>query len=122
MELDHVQIAVPHGSESAARSFYGTLLGLAEIEKPEPLKSRGGVWFSVGELQLHLGVDVPHRPAQKAHPAFRTSKLETIAARLETAGHQVQWDNNLPGFSRFYVHDPFGNRLEFLTPVSEPVS
>ena len=46
--LDHVQLAAPPGCEEAARRFFGGLLGLAEVEKPEPLRSRGGVWFALG--------------------------------------------------------------------------
>ena len=38
--LDHVQIAAPCGCEPEARRFYGELLGLPEIEKPEPLADR----------------------------------------------------------------------------------
>jgi hypothetical protein len=26
----------------------------------------------------------------------------------------VQWDDLIAGTARFYVHDPFGNRLELL--------
>jgi catechol 2,3-dioxygenase-like lactoylglutathione lyase family enzyme len=40
VRLDHVQIAAPPGCEAAARRFFGDLLGLAEIEKPEPLGER----------------------------------------------------------------------------------
>jgi hypothetical protein len=40
--LDHVQIAAPAGCEAAARRFYGEILGLAEIEKPYALSTRGG--------------------------------------------------------------------------------
>ena len=43
--LDHVQVAAPRGCEAEARRFYGTLLGLVEVEKPESLRGRGGVWF-----------------------------------------------------------------------------
>lgn len=53
--LDHVQIAAPRGCEADARRFYGALLGLVEIEKPETLRGRGGVWFGCGEQQLHVG-------------------------------------------------------------------
>jgi ketosteroid isomerase-like protein len=38
--LDHVQIAAPPGCEREARRFYGDVLGLAELEKPEPLRAR----------------------------------------------------------------------------------
>jgi hypothetical protein len=27
----------------------------------------------------------------------------------------VQWDGAVPGVRRFYAHDPFGNRLEFVS-------
>ncbi len=43
--LDHVLIAAPRGCEDEARRFYGALIGLAELDKPEPLRPRGGVWF-----------------------------------------------------------------------------
>jgi catechol 2,3-dioxygenase-like lactoylglutathione lyase family enzyme len=68
--LDHVQVAMPQGQEAAARAFYGGVLGLPEIAKPESLAARGGVWFQCGHQQLHLGVEEDFRPAKKAHPAF----------------------------------------------------
>ena len=39
--VDHVQVAGPRGCEEAARRFYGDLLGLPELPKPELLRSRG---------------------------------------------------------------------------------
>jgi hypothetical protein len=33
--LDHMQVAAPRGCEAEARRFYGILLGLEEIDKPE---------------------------------------------------------------------------------------
>ena len=112
--LDHVQIAIPAGREAEARAFYGELLGLAELEKPEPLRSRGGVWFSGPDFGLHLGVETPFAPAKKAHPAFQVKGLEAFYTRLKEAEVEVLWDTALPNVRRFYVHDPFGNRLEFL--------
>src|SRR5512132_1648865 len=55
--IDHVQLAAPPGCETEARRFFGDVLGLPELEKPEPLRSRGGVWFRVGAQELHIGVD-----------------------------------------------------------------
>ena len=43
--IDHVQIAAPPGCETAARAFYGDLLGMHELPKPDALRRRGGVWF-----------------------------------------------------------------------------
>jgi len=117
IELDHVQLAAPPGCEAEARRFFGDVLGLAELEKPEPLRSRGGAWFALGGAgQLHVGVEESFTPARKAHPAFRlpAGELEELAQRLETAGEQVEWDDSLPGVRRFYTADPWGNRLEVL--------
>ena len=55
-KLDHIQIAMPAGKEVEARRYYGEILGLPEIEKPEPLCSRGGCWFELANAGLHLGV------------------------------------------------------------------
>lgn len=112
--LDHVQIAAPPQCEDAARAFYGRLLGMEEIEKPASLKARGGVWFRCGSQQLHVGVQPDFIPARKAHPAFRVRGLDALRQRLQAEGHRVQDDDALPGVRRFYVDDPFGNRLEFM--------
>ena len=79
--LDHVQVAAPAGCDAAARHFYGELLGLTEIAKPAPLQPRGGVWFSVGSQQLHVGVARDFAPATKAHPpAGRSQRTSSHTA------------------------------------------
>jgi catechol 2,3-dioxygenase-like lactoylglutathione lyase family enzyme len=121
LTLDHVQLAAPPGCEPAARRFYGELLGLAEIPKPEPLRGRGGVWFALAAGgQLHIGVEDPFAPALKAHPALRVEDaraLDALAVSLADAGVAVTWDESLPDVRRFYAADPWGNRLELLTPA-----
>jgi catechol 2,3-dioxygenase-like lactoylglutathione lyase family enzyme len=119
VQLDHVQIAAPAGCEAAARRFFGDLLGLAEIEKPEPLRARGGAWFALGDRQLHVGVEDDFEPARKAHVALRlkATQLDELAERLAAAGAPVTWDEALPRERRFYSEDPWGNRIEFLAAV-----
>lgn len=114
--LHHVQLAMPRGLEDQARSFYRDVLGLAEAPKPPALAARGGVWFTGGELQLHLGVEEDFRPARKAHPALLVEGLAELAGLCESAGYEVVHDGDLPGFDRVYVTDPFGNRLELMEP------
>jgi catechol 2,3-dioxygenase-like lactoylglutathione lyase family enzyme len=119
--IDHVQVAAPPGCEPAARSFYGGLLELAELDKPPAVAARGGCWFAVGAQQLHVGVSQPFTPSAKAHPALKASDraaLETLAGRLDATGYTVQWDDMIAGTARFYVHDPFGNRLELVAAGS----
>lgn len=111
---DHVQIAIPSGSEAVARDFYAALLGMTEVPKPAALAGRGGCWFTSGSAVLHLGVETPFQPAKKAHPAFVVDDLDTLAARLRAAGHDCRpADGELPGLRRCHAFDPFGNRLEF---------
>ena len=117
LTIDHVQLAAPPGCEAHARVFYGELLGLPELRKPPALAGRGGAWFAVGDQALHVGIEDPFRPARKAHPALRAASvaaLRALAGALEAGGHAVRWDDGLPGVARFYVDDPFGNRLEVL--------
>ncbi len=118
VDLDHIQIAAPPGSEDDAKRFYGDLLGLDAIRKPDELADRGGVWFSVGGQEVHIGIDPDFRPATKAHPAFRAADrtaLDMLIRQLTEAGHPVEWDASLPNVDRCFVADPFGNRVELLT-------
>ncbi|MBO0705466.1 MAG: glyoxalase [Candidatus Dormibacteraeota bacterium] len=115
--LHHVQLAVPPGSEPRLRAFYCDLLGLTEVPKPASLAPRGGLWVRGPAVQLHLGVEEEFRPARKAHPALLVRDLDGLAERLRGAGYDVRADDLLPGYRRFYVSDPVGNRLELLEPA-----
>ena len=117
LALDHLQLAMPAGREAEARAFYGDILGLRELTKPANLAVRGGVWFALGTQQLHLGVESDFRPAKKAHPAFLVHDLAHLHARLEQGGFKPYEDEPLAGYKRFYVADPFGNRLELMEKV-----
>jgi catechol 2,3-dioxygenase-like lactoylglutathione lyase family enzyme len=103
--IDHVQVAAPPGCEAEARRFYGELLGMREIEKPEELKARGGAWFQCGRQQLHVGVQEDFTPSSKAHPAFLVTNLDELVKRLEN----VTTDG-----PRCYAKDPWGNRIELV--------
>src|SRR5690606_6644786 len=115
--LDHVQLAMPAGEESTARTFYGTVLGLKEVRKPSNLARRGGVWFESGHLKLHLGVERGFRPARKAQPAFLVRTFPAVVERCRSAGVEPTTDEPLDGFNRCFIEDPFGNRIELLEPL-----
>lgn len=131
MLLHHVQVSMPRGEEEAARRFYGEAVGLVEVEKPSALAARGGCWFRshVGEqareqvsAEIHLGVEDPFVPAQKAHPALvvdSMDELEAMATRIEGVGCDVSWTerDTFDGFVRFHARDPFGNRLEVMARI-----
>jgi catechol 2,3-dioxygenase-like lactoylglutathione lyase family enzyme len=113
ISIDHVQLGMRPGEDQQARHFYGSLLGMTEREKPEELESSGGVWFVDGGVELHLGIEPGHRAPLKAHTAIRVANVDALATRCDAAGYKPLFDDRYPGRRRFFVHDPFGNRLEF---------
>jgi catechol 2,3-dioxygenase-like lactoylglutathione lyase family enzyme len=120
--LHHVQVACPAGGEDVVRRFYGDGLGLTEVEKPEALRGRGGVWFRSYDdhgavaAELHVGVEDPFVPARKAHPAFLVDDVDATAYRLRSAGFEVdeRERETFEGYLRFHAADPHGNRVEVL--------
>ena len=127
MRLHHVQVAMPPGDEAAARRFYAEGLGMTEVEKPEELRVRGGVWFrtwdGAGEVtaEVHVGVEELFVPARKAHPALvvaSAAELDRLADRLAGLGFDVDTSQrtSFPGHLRFHTFDGHGNRVELLTP------
>ncbi|MFN7138497.1 MAG: glyoxalase [Limisphaerales bacterium] len=112
--LDHIQLAMPPGGEKKARKFFVGLLSMVEEEKPEPLASRGGCWFRVGTVILHVGVEKEFQPQKKAHPAFCVQEIDRLAKLFQEQGIEMLWDDALPLRRRFYAPDPFGNRIEFI--------
>ena len=84
-----------------------------EVSKP-PQLSPSGCWFESEGVRVHLGVDPDFTPAQKAHPAFLVKDVSLLRDRLEAAGVATQDEAPIEGFVRFFAHDPFGNRIEFM--------
>lgn len=117
-EIDHVQIAIPKSGENDARLFFGDLLALDELPKPSAMESRGGCWFATADRQIHLGIDADFRPAKKAHIALNTDSLDELRARLEGAGYRTEDNDDVDGRKRFFTHDPFGNRIEFIDRIA----
>ena len=110
--LSHVNVTMPPGREAEARHFYGGLLNLREIPKPESIRSRGGCWFDAGGLDVHVSTDPAH--AERAEPRHFGLEVADVAAlqkRLEAAGVVIDPGRPAP-WKRFFVRDPFGNRIE----------
>ena len=114
--FDHVLLAMPPGREADARAFYEGALGIPEVKKPANLVKRGGCWFEHGALKIHLGVEADFRPARKAHPALIVEDIASLSAALAKAGYALRGDEPLEGYTRIFVDDPFGNRIELMEP------
>ncbi len=115
IRLHHAQITIPRGAEEEGRQFYCRLLGLPEVEKPPALQGRGGFWLQVGDVQLHVGTEEGvDRGPTKAHLAYEVTDLADWRATLQHRGIQILDAVPLPGYERFEIRDPFGNRVEFI--------
>ena len=109
--IDHVQLAIPVGSEDQARRFYVGVLGLTEEPKPAVMAARGGAWFEAGDVRVHVGAEEEFVPARKAHPALAMDNLREF---IEASGLDATWNDEIIGVVRCHVFDPFGNRLELV--------
>jgi catechol 2,3-dioxygenase-like lactoylglutathione lyase family enzyme len=117
--IHHVQITVPKGQEEEARNFYCGTLQLAEIEKPDTLKSRGGLWLAAGDRNVHVGTEEGvNRQATKAHVAYAVDDIEAWRNKLASLGVRIEDGIPIPGYSRFEFRDPFGNRVEMIQAIS----
>ncbi|CAG9619901.1 VOC family protein [Sutcliffiella rhizosphaerae] len=112
--LHHIQLCIPTGQEETARSFYTDILGFKEIPKPESLLKNGGLWYSVGNIELHIGTEAMGAEKSKRHPAFEVEHLKLVKKFLKSHQINVKKEIPIPGIIRFSFLDPFGNRIEFM--------
>jgi len=116
MQLSHINISMPKGGEDMARSFYKGILGLREVPKPEPLRVRGGVWFDAGGLDIHLSIEEQrYGPDAQRHFGLECADVDGLRLKLKTAGVETE-DGRPAPWKRFFVRDPFGNRIEIQEP------
>lgn len=113
VRIDHVQLPIPPGGESLARKFYGEILGLPEIPAPEALAQRGFFWYALAGIELHLGPEDDFH-VSKRHAAFEVKNLADIRTYLLEKGVKISDTVPLPDRERFFVYDPFDNRIELI--------
>lgn len=120
--IHHVNVTVPRALESQAKNFYGVVMGLEEVPKPPESRGRGGAWYQLGPMQLHLSIeDGPGENCiSKRHVCYTVANLTQAEQKFRDAGVEIIPDDQpVPGWNRFYVRDPGGNRLEIAHSVSE---
>ena len=119
-QIHHVNVTVPKSLEDAAKNFYGVIMGLQEVPKPEGSRARGGAWYQMGPLQLHVSIEnsLGDGCISKRHVCYTVANLAEAEDRFRSAGVEILPDDQpTPGWARFYVRDPGGNRLEIAQAV-----
>jgi glyoxylase I family protein len=98
-----------------AHRFYGELLGLPVAERNLKFP---GIWYQIGDYQLHLMVEPAKLDDQinqekwgrNRHLAFAVENLASVTAKLQAAGYACQ--ASASGRAALFVHDPDGNIIE----------
>ena len=133
--VDHLNVQVPPEKEEEGIRFYGEVLGLKRLKKPDSL-GPAGAHFCISEdpwYELHLGVarGVTQADVNKNlqnHLGFQVDDLAAARKAFEAEGIEI--DDAVPAYSeerdfhqeRFFVFDPGGNRIEILEPRREYAS
>jgi catechol 2,3-dioxygenase-like lactoylglutathione lyase family enzyme len=112
--VNHVNVTVPGALEQAAKDFYGTVLGLRQIPKPEGSRQNVGAWYELGPIQLHLSLeDNVHNEVSDRHVCYQVVDAASAELHVRNAGVEIIGDTRpIKGVSRFFVRDPGGNMIE----------
>ena len=111
--LDHVTVTTPEELAADVLAWYGSILELDRIDKPEGASREGG-WFRVGDLELHVSLD-EHNPPPRAHFGLEVDEHQAVVERLRAANCHIEQARPLAGRRRFFTRDPAGNRVEIVS-------
>jgi catechol 2,3-dioxygenase-like lactoylglutathione lyase family enzyme len=120
--LQHASVPMPPDGHTAARAFYGGVLGMEEVPPPSTLSGMSLVWFRTGDTgdEVHCFAEEalgPNSPNQ--HICLQADDLAGIRQRLIDHGATVEETIAIPNRPRFFTHDPFGNRIEITQIVGD---
>ena len=117
VKLHHVSLASK--DLSASRTFFGDVLGLAEI--PRPGFTTSGIWYSLGDRQLHIikmeaeEAAPGAQPNRSDHLALEVADVEAVRAMLHSHGIAFEEGGNRKlGLEQIFCRDPDGRGIEFI--------
>ncbi len=117
IRLHHVSFAVR--DINASKRFFGEVLGLPELERPN--FNFPGAWYALKDRQLHL-IESPlanrvveGRISRADHIALEVKDLEPVRALLREHGVELaNGENDALGFQQVFCRDPDGHTIEFV--------
>ncbi|NNF96937.1 MAG: glyoxalase [Halobacteria archaeon] len=104
---------------NSALDFYHGVLGM-RVDPDRPDLGYPGAWLQIQQQQIHL-LQLPNpdpvegRPqhgGRDRHVAFGISDLDSLVAKLKTAG--IAYTLSRSGRRALFCRDPDGNALEFI--------
>ena len=103
-----------------SQQFYGGVLGLIEIPRPD-IFGLGGAWYDAGPIELHLievaadadvGAQPPTIDPRARHAAFAVGDYAETVGYLRAAGLDI-FETSVE-FGQCWVQDPDGHVIEFI--------
>jgi catechol 2,3-dioxygenase-like lactoylglutathione lyase family enzyme len=116
-QIHHVSLAVR--DLSRAKEFYSGVLQFSEIERP-PFGSRG-IWYAIGDRQLHLSENSEAETLRasgiddrEGHFAIWVKSYKSTIDWLQKQGIAYKTKpDSIAGFSQIWIIDPDHNVIEF---------
>ena len=115
--LQHTSIPMPPDGDEKARAFYGEVLGMREIPKPEGLAEMTVIWFAANDDgdEVHVFKDERLGPNSAAqHLCLEVDDIEAYKTRLRDRGYEVRVPETIQNRPRLFVRDPFDNLIELV--------
>ena len=121
VKIQHVSIPMPSGGMQRAREFYGDGLGLEEKPVPAVLNPEEIVWFRLGDgdQELHVFTEPGGVRSVGQHLCIQVDDADAWREGLTGKGVAIEETDAIVNRPRFFVRDPFGNRIEITQITGE---
>ncbi len=111
LRIDHCTLIIT--DVTRARAFYGGFLGLKEIPPPKEFDFVA-LWFDLGGHYLHLLLKPEPDSPSPRHICFAVEDVRVLREDFRSRGIAIDETVKIAAADRFFIRDPFGNRIELL--------
>ena len=121
--LSYLHVAVIVSNLARSIEFYTHILGLTQVDRD---LNYPGVWYQIGEVQIHLIEDINHesnndidltKSTRNPHIALGISDITAAKDQLLAADCVVKMSNS--GRAALFTQDPDGNIIELTSIATE---
>jgi catechol 2,3-dioxygenase-like lactoylglutathione lyase family enzyme len=114
--LQHTSVPMPPGGGDDARAFYGGVLGMREIPKPQGLAAMTVVWFAANDDgdEVHVYQEEQMGSLSAQHLCLEVDDVEAYQTRLADHGYETRVPETIHNRPRIFTRDPFGNLIELV--------